>query len=173
MSSPARIDAETGEYQHKAAFIHNFARMVKWPESALDGADRLRVCVLEPENTDNDVTATIYRNIQGKEAQTLTVDVSRWDPSGDVSTPACQIVFFAGEAGDQAGDVAGRLEAEHALTIGETETFASDGGVINFVTVGSKVRFEINPDAAERAGLVINSQLIRLATIVHDREADS
>jgi len=48
------------------------------------------------------------------------------------------------------------------------EGFAQSGGVINFVTVEKKIRFEINLDAAERADLKISSKLLRLAQIVKD-----
>jgi hypothetical protein len=51
------------------------------------------------------------------------------------------------------------------LTVGEAEGFAISGGVINFYTQNNKLRFEINPDAAERAGLRISSQLLRLSRV--------
>jgi len=40
---------------------------------------------------------------------------------------------------------------------------------INFYQEQNKVRFEINPAAARRAGLKISSQLLRLARIVAEQ----
>ena len=38
--------------------------------------------------------------------------------------------------------------------------------MINLINVGNKIRFQINPAAADRVGLKISSQLLRLADIV-------
>lgn len=160
------VHGEAGEYELKAAFIHNFARMVKWTDAAAGSA--LTVCVVESEEGEGDATATIYRQIDGEEAQGLPIQVTSWDQD-----KACAIVFFVAEAGADIGGQAPNLAENQVLTIGETDTFARDGGVINFVTIDSKIRFEINPAAAERSGLVVNSQLIRLATIVDDEDERS
>ena len=47
----------------------------------------------------------------------------------------------------------------------DTDGFLQDGGIINFVLEGSKVRFLINQETAERNGLRISSRLLRLAMI--------
>jgi hypothetical protein len=52
------------------------------------------------------------------------------------------------------------------LTVGDTDGFAQRGGAINFTLQARKVRFEINPAAAEQAGLKMSSQLLKLATLV-------
>jgi hypothetical protein len=61
------------------------------------------------------------------------------------------------------------LEGSYILTIGDTEGFGEKGVMINFIIRDNKVRFEINPEAARRAGLTISSKLLSLATIVHSR----
>jgi hypothetical protein len=45
----------------------------------------------------------------------------------------------------------------------EAKDFEKTGGIINLITVDNKVRFEINQDAARRAGLRISSPLLKLA----------
>jgi uncharacterized membrane protein len=47
------------------------------------------------------------------------------------------------------------------------ERFTERGGMISLRLVGQKVRFDINMDAAERAGLKLSSQLLRLARVVY------
>src|ERR1017187_6776014 len=51
------------------------------------------------------------------------------------------------------------------LTIGERVQFSRLGGVIAFIRDGNRIRFEINLDAAERAGLHVSSKLLRLAAV--------
>ena len=40
--------------------------------------------------------------------------------------------------------------------------------MINFFTEDNKLRFEVNPEAARRAGLEISARLLRLAGLVGD-----
>lgn len=49
------------------------------------------------------------------------------------------------------------------LTVGQAEDFLRMGGVIQFAPEGRKIRFDINPDAVDRAGLKISAQLFEVA----------
>ena len=61
------------------------------------------------------------------------------------------------------------LKGTSTLTVSETEGFGMLGGAINFAFEGNKLRLEINPLAAERAGLKISSKLLGIATIIKER----
>jgi hypothetical protein len=52
------------------------------------------------------------------------------------------------------------------LTVGEEEGFAQSGGVTNILIENEKPKLEVNPEAAEKAGLTINAKLLKAATIV-------
>jgi len=56
-----------------------------------------------------------------------------------------------------------KSEQGATLTVGETPDFLAQGGIINFILEGGKVRFQIDSKAAERADLRISSHLLRLA----------
>ena len=62
------------------------------------------------------------------------------------------------------------LQRIESVRGGSASTFASDspGGIINFIIRDHRVGFEINPEAAGRAGLRISSKLLQLASIVRD-----
>jgi hypothetical protein len=49
------------------------------------------------------------------------------------------------------------------LTVGESDGFTTNGGVIGFKLEGEKVRIEINTAAADRAKLHISAKLLSLA----------
>lgn len=80
----------------------------------------------------------------------------------------CNLVFIgASEQGDleRILDVA---QKRGILTIGDTPGFAHKGVMINFyLDDNGRVRFEINPEAASRAGLRISSKLVRLGKMVY------
>jgi hypothetical protein len=63
------------------------------------------------------------------------------------------------------------LKVTGILSVGETDGFATDGGVINFKLDDGRVRFEINVDAAEREQLHISSKLLSLAQIVRSEKS--
>jgi len=52
------------------------------------------------------------------------------------------------------------------LTVGEADQFAKNGGAIGFCTEDNKIRFEVNLDAAGKAGLRISAKLLALAKTV-------
>ena len=52
------------------------------------------------------------------------------------------------------------------LTVGESEHFVEQGGMIGFFLEDNKVRFEINLTAAEHAKLKISARLLSLAKTV-------
>src|ERR1051325_3038736 len=142
------------EYQVKLGFIYNFTKFVEWPERAFRNADApLSIGIVGGDPFSAEL-----------EAELETRPRRPGDTIGE-----CQIVFIADAAKDQAADIVARLEGSNTLTVGETEGFGMQGGAINFTLVGKKLQLEINPRAAERAGLKISSKLLNIATIVRQR----
>ena len=52
------------------------------------------------------------------------------------------------------------------LTVSEDPGFIQHGGIINLTRDGGKIRFEINPDAAEKNGLKLGSELLSVGKVV-------
>lgn len=152
-----------GEYQVKAAFLFNFAKFVNWPAATFESSrSPISICVVGPDPFDGALEQTIgERTVRGRPVVVRSAD-------GPESAAACQIVFFA--ESERALSLARRLARAPVLTVGETDGFAEDGGIVNFKIEENRVRFEINPDAASRAGLRLSSQLLNLATVVREDE---
>jgi hypothetical protein len=55
------------------------------------------------------------------------------------------------------------LRGASVLTVSETPEFIGAGGMINFMLEANKIRFQINDEAAKKAGLKISSKLLSLA----------
>ena len=79
----------------------------------------------------------------------------------------CQMVFVSHSEAERVADVVAQLEGTNVLLVGESEGFAESGGMIEFTLEQGRVRFSINPDAAEHANLRLSSKLLALAKIVH------
>jgi len=88
-------------------------------------------------------------------------------PELRLSCTAVRIPVFVShsEASRMSGimDKAGALPI---LTVGEDDSFARNGGIINFVLKNDKVRLEIDLAAAKKAGVTISSKLLAVADAV-------
>ena len=78
----------------------------------------------------------------------------------------CHLVFISKSEKAHLTDIFDSLGSASVVTVSETENFARRGGIINFYLDGNKVRFEINADAAQRKGIKISSQLLKLGKVV-------
>jgi len=77
----------------------------------------------------------------------------------------CQLIFIPEGQEEQFAVALQTLGNAPVLTVGETEGFAREGGMIRFYEEDNRLRFEINPNAAQKAGLRISSRLLKLARV--------
>jgi hypothetical protein len=77
-----------------------------------------------------------------------------------------QILFTADTESERLRSILDYLGGQAILTVGETAQFADGGGVIGFRLEDDRVRLDVNLSAAQRSGLRISSELLKLARIV-------
>lgn len=149
------------EYQLKAAFLFNFAKFVEWPASAFpDPAAPIIFGVLGVDP----FGPNLEQAIAGKTVNNRPFVVKRF---ATVQTmEPCHMLFISAAEQAHLPQILAALKDKHTLTISEVEDFLALGGMINFLTVDNKVRFEIHQTAAERAGLKLSSKLLSLAIAV-------
>jgi hypothetical protein len=153
------VRAAAPEYEVKAAFLFNFARFVEWPPEALPAGDAFRICVMGEDPFDRLLSDTV----RGKSVHDRPVEIVHPE-SADVIR--CHIVFFSRSEASSVPRALTALAGRGVLTVGETEDFTRAGGVIAMRVDAGKVRFDVNVDAAQRAGLRVSSQLLKLASRV-------
>jgi hypothetical protein len=157
--------APSKEYALKAAFLFNFIQFVDWPDSAFpDPKAPFRIGVLG----DDPFGGALEDITHGEEIKGRPLVIVR---AQEITALAdCQLVFF-GKSENRRRALLQQLESHPVLTVGERDGFTRQGGVISFYTEGKKVRFEINPAAARRAGLKISSELLGLGKLTPDDRA--
>jgi hypothetical protein len=161
--SVAGVQAQSAptEYEVKAAYLFNFGKFVEWPASQKAGARTFDLCVLGKDP----FGAALDRVVAGGVMEGKPVQARRLtDPAG---APACRILFIGAADERQVSEVLAAPGIAGVLTVGDTPTFLSRGGIIRFVTQGARVRFEVNLSRAQRAGLALSSELLRVAAAVH------
>jgi hypothetical protein len=148
------------DYEVKAAYIYNFAKFIDWPQSRFpDRNANIDVCVLG-----NDQLGQYLAKIEGKSTGDRRIGFKR--NTSLETLRECEILFIDNS---QMGKLDKILEAANGssiLTVGDTKGFAQRGVTINFYLENNKMRFEINLQAANRAGLKIRSNLLNIAKIV-------
>lgn len=151
-----------GEYHVKAAFLYNFAKFVEWPAETFTGSNDLFLCVIGQDPFGE----SLDHLVAGKLVRGKKISVLRPEKNGNLNR--CQILFISSSEKDRLKEIQKEIKQAHILTVGEIDQFAQAGFVINFVLEQNKIRFEINPSAAERMGLKISAQLMKLAIVVQD-----
>jgi hypothetical protein len=160
--APCAAQTATGP-QLKAAYLYNFVKFTEWPGDALGPADPIALCVVNDRQvTDMLVTLVQDRTIGGHR---LTVRLVKVD---DATLLTCRVVFAGGLDSARAAALLGALAGKPILTVGDGEQFAHAGGIAGFFVENGALRFAINMDAAQRAGVRLSSQLLGLAKIVKD-----
>jgi hypothetical protein len=156
------------EYQIKAAFLYKFAKFIEWPASTFrDPKQPMGICVFGRDPFGHALEEALW----GKSIGSRSVFLGRAQQIPELA--GCQVVFVSAEESSRVMEIVRGLRGHSALLVGESEGFASSGGAIQFVLDQNRVRFAINPDAANRAGLKISSKLLALATIVRDAGSDA
>ena len=149
-------EAPAREYQIKAAFLYNFVKYVDWPGA---GRSTITIGVLG-----KNPFGSALETLNGKVANGKTLAIRHL--AGLQDARGVDVLFVSASESDHVRQIIDAVLQQPVLTVGEVGGFAQSGGIINFTSEGNRVRFEINPDAAERAGLKISSQLLRLAKVV-------
>jgi uncharacterized protein DUF4154 len=159
----ARAQPAASEYDIKAAFLYNFTKFVEWPPAAFpDAHSPLKICVLGEDPFGKTLRALMDEGVGGRPVSLLRLD--------SLNNPAaCHVLFISRSEKDRLPDVLESLRDVPVLTVGDTKGFLDQGGIIDFVLEGAKVRFEINQEAAERVGIRISSKLLALARYVKGR----
>ena len=164
MPSPAadgQLPAEI-EYQIKASFVYTVAKFVDWPLGSFPSAGApLTLGVLADDKAVSDAIAAA---LKGKRVHDRPLVVRQVHDARRARE--CQILYVGGGRAATDPGVLGLAAARGVLTVGEGRTFAQDGGILGLTLQESMVQFEVNIEAAQKAGLVISSKILRLGRVI-------
>ncbi len=146
------------EAQLKAAFLFNFGKYVTWPAFT---SENFSICVLGQDPFGSTLDAIVSgETLGGKPATVRRIRAAQ-------EASSCQIVFISSsEEAHLQPTLAILARSGNALTVSDLPDFVQQGGMIQFVEEGNRVRFVVNLAAARRAGLVVSSELLKVAKVV-------
>ena len=148
------------EYEVKAVFLFNFTQFVDWPPSAFtDDAAPLVITVLG-----NDPFGPLLeQTVQGETMKGRALVVRRCRRVEDVGP--CHLLYISSSENARLPAIFKRLQDRAVLTVGDADAFAAAGGMIRFTRAQSRVQFDINVAAAQRAGLSVSAKLLKVARV--------
>ena len=158
----AAADGST-DAQVKAGFVYNFAKFTEWPAAAFASPQApLRLCLSGVDETQ----AKAFAGIEGKPVQGREVRIKRNSTAAEIGE--CNLLYVGDEEPRRVQATLQAARNASVLTISDTEGFIDSGGVIGLVYADNRIQFEVNLAAAQRAGLKIASQVLKIARVVKD-----
>ncbi len=144
----------------KAAYLYKFAPFVIWPASAFPTpSSPFYVCV----QGDDPFDGALDQAVSGQRVEGHPAVVRRLKSIDGMT--GCHILYLGGSRKQSAADAMRSVRGEPILTVTDQGQGVA-GSVIKFVVKDSRVRFEIDVEAASANRVSISSKLLSLALAV-------
>jgi hypothetical protein len=144
------------EYEIKAVYLLNLGDFIKWTEDALQGG--FVICLLgkDPFGANLDFVTK-----KEKKVQKQRVSVKQLSVITEINN--CHILFVSNSEQDRLATIFEAVKNKPILTVGDSERFVVQGGMIQFYHHNGKIRMLLDPKTIEESGLKASSQLMRIA----------
>ncbi len=165
VAAPLSEGRNLPEPQVKAAFLFNFAAFVNWPDGLFHTPDTpLRYCTLDADA----VSRTLEQLIAGETLDGRPLELVRLEKGQRIR--GCHILFLGAQANTVS--ILSAQRERSTLTVGDTEDFLKQGGMIALLRKRKRIHPVINLDALEVSSLRLSSKLLRLATRVRSGQQE-
>jgi hypothetical protein len=147
----------------KAAFVYNLTKYVEWPQLSSE-----IVIGVVSEDPAREILKTL---LDGKMSESRTIRILL-SPS-DQDLERCDLVYIAGSTRDNTRAALERVRKKGVLkgvlTVGDSEFFVQEGGMLGLVTVEDHVQIQVNLQLIRESGLKISSRLLSIAVVSQPR----
>jgi hypothetical protein len=147
-------------YEIRACFLVNFALYTEWPKEAFaDPQAPFVFGILGRDDFGKDIDIVKDNVLRGRK-----LVVKHCASVKDVE--GCHLLYISASEEGRLTEILQRLGNSSVLTVGEMDGFLEHGGMLNFIVKKTTrpgygtLGYEVNPAAAEKARLRINSQLL-------------
>ncbi len=155
-------DAISLENKIKAVFVYNFTKYIEWVDD--DTTDSFEIGIIG----DSDIIFPLQEIAEKALVNKRKIEVIHFQDIQDINS--CNILYISASDADELRDILKKIDDRNILTISDSTGFALEGVAINFVIIDGKVKFEINISVINKTGLLVSSQLLRLAILLDKEE---
>jgi YfiR/HmsC-like len=156
-SAQAAPPVAASERSVKAAYLYRFLSYVEWPAAVLPAGAPLVIGLLGAE----DVAQELEQIVRNRPGDDRPVALRRLG-AGD-SWIGVHVLYLGEDGIARAQQVMKALHDRSVLTVSDGDRAVERGIIIGLVQVDSRLRFEVNAEAAERSGLKLSSRLLTVA----------
>ena len=159
-----QANAQMDEYSVKAGYLYNFSKYVTWPEDAFGAANSpFVICIVGEDPFEGRVEQAIAGKASGNGRP---LEVRRMHTTDRAAFQGCQVVFLSKSEKNRAGEIVATLKDAPVFTVADFDSFAEKGGIADLKIEGTRVKVDLNVNAANRANLKISARLQQVATLV-------
>jgi hypothetical protein len=145
---------EALENKVKAAYLFHLVKFVEWP--ALPPGE-IHICVYS-----SPAMSAMLAELGDRQLKERTLKIVTDGPD---ELSSCEVIYI-GRAEKRWRSLLDKVSGQSILTVSALDAFARQGGMVGFYTESGKIKLEVNPEAARKAGLHISSKLLELARTV-------
>lgn len=141
----------------EAAFLLQFCKYVTWPDAAFATADGPIVVGILGRDPFGSVIDDLGRltKVKGR-----NLEIRRY---ADISAiTSCHILFVSQSMNKHMQKISETIQGMPILLVSDS-TYSLRFGIINFVMVNKKIRFNISQKNSQKSGLKISSKLLQVA----------
>jgi hypothetical protein len=158
--APLALAQSRDERAVRAAYVYNLLQYIDWPDPKPD-----LVVGFEGDPATGDMLRTL---LNGRSSEGHPIRVVLFPSPQELED--CNVLYLSDGSTREAARALDSIRGRTVLTVGESEPFALEGGMVALVNTGDHIRIEVNLDATQRAGIRISSRVLNLATIVRSAQ---
>jgi hypothetical protein len=149
-------DAAAMNAKKKTIFLYSFTKYIDWPTDYKSGN-----FIIGVYGNNATLVSELNKMAATKMAQSQKIEIKSLNSLE--STAKYHILFIPSENVAQFPDAIAKLKGHGTLLVTEEKGMIKKGSAINFVTVDSKIKFQISITNAEKQHLKISRELEALA----------
>ena len=152
------IAQERPMHEVYSMMVFNFTRYVQWPDQATGGEFVIGVI------GSNDVYKTLTEWYGGKPRGSKTYVIKKFNSAAEVAD--CHVLYIDKSKSGEFEAVNSKVKGKGTLVITDKNGLGEKGSGINFKTVDSKLKFELNQKAIEASNLKVSGSLSSMAILI-------
>lgn len=162
ISSATEIEA-TEDAQIKAAGLYNLTKFVNWDS-----------WVLIPENQHfliglvgvEELGSYLVNTVKGEKVRGKPIFIENYATLESANWESVDLLFVGQKFASRISEFKDLALEHNILTVADSSGFCEDGGMINLLSSGKRLKIEVNVDESRRGGLRISAQVLKLATLI-------
>ncbi|OAH99689.1 hypothetical protein A1353_20395 [Methylomonas methanica] len=146
-----------------AALALNVVRFTTWPDQAVQGMkETIDFCVVGDNTVQQSFSSIDHKAVGNKSLKIISLSrLSNFEQ--------CHVLYLTDIKQNILLQVFVEIKKMPLLSIGDSDDFAEQGGMIGLENVNNKITLHVNTAAVREANLTISSRLLSLAKIIDNK----